>query len=55
MYMRSMVWIGIGVGSTIGGMIPSLWGANMLSISSIVFSGVGAMAGIWVGYELSHW
>jgi hypothetical protein len=50
-----MTWIGIGVGSTIGGLIPSLWGADIFSISSIIWSGIGAMAGIWIGYQLNHW
>jgi hypothetical protein len=38
--MRTAIWIGILIGSTIGGLIPSLWGA-------------GAFAGLWVGYKMS--
>jgi hypothetical protein len=47
--MRTRIWIGILVGSTIGGLIPTLWGADMLSGSGILFSGIGALAGIWLG------
>ena len=44
--MKNLIWIGVFVGSTIGGYIPTLWGADLISISSIFFSGVGAMAGL---------
>jgi hypothetical protein len=50
-----MVWIGLTVGSTIGSMIPMLWGADVFSFSSIFLSGAGAMLGIYVGYRLAHW
>ncbi len=54
MYMqKSLIWIGVAIGSTIGGLIPSLWGAGMLSFSSILLSGLGGFAGIWAGYTLS--
>ena len=42
------------VGSTIGGFIPDLWGAGIFSISSIFFSGVGALLGIWLGWKVSE-
>jgi hypothetical protein len=48
--MRSRIWLGILVGSTIGGFVPELWGAGMLSYSSVVLSTVGAFAGLWLGY-----
>jgi hypothetical protein len=51
--MRSFIWIGIFTGSTIGGMIPSLWGEGVLSYSSVLLSGIGAFAGLWVAYKLS--
>ena len=51
--MRSSIWIGIIIGSTIGGMIPWLWGGGMLSYSSVIMSGVGAVAGLWIGYKIS--
>lgn len=51
---RPLVWIGLFVGSTIGSMIPSIWGAGFLSFSSILLSGVGAIVGIYVGYKISQ-
>ncbi len=47
--MRSRIWLGILVGSTIGGFVPELWGAGMLSYSSIALSTVGAFVGLWLG------
>lgn len=42
------------VGSVVGGFIPALWGAGMLSFSSIIFSSLGAMVGIYVAFKLTH-
>ena len=53
--MRSLVWIGMVVGSTIGSLTPALWGAGIFSFSSILFSAAGAFAGIWIGFKLSRW
>jgi len=54
MQARPLVWIGMAVGSTLGGFIPNLWGAGMFSISGIFFSGVGAIAGIYIGFKMSQ-
>jgi len=54
MNTRAFVWIGIFVGSTIGSFVPLLWGGDLISYSSIIFSGIGALAGIWLAYKLSH-
>jgi hypothetical protein len=51
--MRSAIWIGIFIGSTIGGMIPTLWGDDMLSYSGVLLSGVGAFVGLWLGSRVS--
>jgi hypothetical protein len=52
--MKSLVWIGLVVGSTIGSLMPLLWGAGMFSFSSVVLSAVGGIAGIYAGYKLSQ-
>ena len=51
--MRLRIWIGILIGSTIGGLIPGYWGDDMLSYWGILLSGVGAFVGLWIGYKLS--
>jgi hypothetical protein len=54
MNSKSLIWVGIFVGSTLGGFIPELWGASFLSFESIIFSTIGGIAGIWAGFKLSQ-
>ncbi len=51
---KPLITIGVLVGSTLGGLIPYLWHASFLSFSSIIFSGLGGIAGIWAGWKLSQ-
>lgn len=53
MSQKNAVWIGLFIGSTIGSFIPSLWGAGMFSVSSIITSSLGAIAGIYLGFKLA--
>lgn len=48
---RSLTWVAIFVGSSVGSFIPELWGAGFLSVSSMVFSALGALAGLWFAYK----
>lgn len=50
---KPLIWIGLFIGSTIGSFIPDLWGAGILSFSSILLSGIGGILGIYVGFKLS--
>jgi hypothetical protein len=48
MGLRSMrTWIAILVASTIAGFIPEFWGADLLSLWGVLFSGLGAFVGLW--------
>ena len=49
-----LIWIGLFVGSAVGGYVPALWGAGMLSFSSVIGSAIGGVAGIWLGYRLGE-
>lgn len=49
---KTFVYIGAFVGSIIGGFIPTLWGAGFLSFSSIIFSGIGGIIGIFVTLKI---
>jgi uncharacterized membrane protein YeaQ/YmgE (transglycosylase-associated protein family) len=51
--MQSRIWLGILIGSTIGGFIPALWEAELLCYSALLLSTVGAFVGLWIGYKLS--
>lgn len=44
--------MGLFVGSTIGGLLPELFGASLLSWSGEIGSAVGGIAGIWLGYVI---
>jgi hypothetical protein len=50
--MQARVWIGVLIGSTIGGFIPDLWGAGVFSYSSVLLSGIGAFAGLWLARSI---
>ncbi|MBI5742506.1 MAG: hypothetical protein HZA25_01550 [Candidatus Niyogibacteria bacterium] len=49
---RTQTYIAMFVGSTLGGMIPMLWGAGVFSFSSIIFSAIGALLGVYVAFRL---
>ena len=51
---KKMVWLGMFLGSLIGGFIPNLWGAGAISFSGIIFSTIGAIAGIYIGFKISN-
>lgn len=55
MSQNKLIWIGFAVGSTIGGFIPGLWGDSSLSFSSILFSAIGGIMGIYAGFRLNNW
>ncbi|MBI3572577.1 MAG: hypothetical protein HY092_00040 [Candidatus Kerfeldbacteria bacterium] len=50
--MKSLIWIGVFLGSTLGSAVPLLWHAGWLSFSSIIGSTVGGLVGIWAGYKI---
>jgi len=52
---KSIIWVGAIVGSTLGGFIPILWGSDFLSFSSVIFTGLGGILGIWLGYRLNNY
>lgn len=41
------------IGSTIGGLVPLLFGAGMLSYSSVIGSGIGGLLGIYLAFKLA--
>ena len=51
--MKQTVWVGMVLGSTIGGCIPSLWGADMFSYSSMFLGAGGGIVGIYLAFKLT--
>lgn len=52
MSAKTLVMIGMVVGSIIGGFVPSLWGDGLLSYASLIGNGIGGILGIFIAYKL---
>lgn len=50
---KSLIWFGLFIGSTVGGFLPTLWGASFFSLSSVILSGIGGFIGIWIGFKIA--
>ena len=54
MSKKSLVIIGMIIGSAVGGYLPAFFGVDIFSYTSILTSGIGALLGIWIGYSLGE-
>lgn len=54
MSQKSIIMIAATAGSLLGSYIPTLFGAGLLSYSSIIGSGIGGILGIYLGYKLGN-
>jgi hypothetical protein len=45
-------WLEILIGSTIGGLVPELWGESIWSYTALALSTVGSLVGWWIGYKI---
>jgi len=52
MSLKAAVWIGVILGSIIGGYIPSIFGASLFSYWGILTSGLGSIIGIFIAVKL---
>lgn len=50
---RRIVWIFVGVGMTLGGFVPVVWGGSALGVASLVFGTLGGFAGLWLAAKLT--
>ena len=53
MSKKTVISIFAGIGLTLGGLVPLLWGGNPLGGWSILLGFVGGIAGIVVGVKIS--
>lgn len=51
---RMMMYIAITIGGIVGAYVPSLFGADGLSIWAIIGSTIGGLLGIYVAYKISQ-
>jgi hypothetical protein len=54
MSRKTLVWIGLTLGSVAGGYLPALWGGDLISFSSVILSALGGIVGIWLAYRLGE-
>ena len=50
---RSAIGLLALLGMTAGGFVPEAWGAGTFSLSSLLLSALGGVAGVWVGVRLA--
>ena len=50
---RSVIGLCALAGMTVGGYLPDLWGESAFSLTSLVVSGLGGLAGVWFGVRLA--
>jgi hypothetical protein len=54
MERKKLVWVGVMVGSTVGGFVPSLWDSGFISMSGVIGSALGGILGIYIAWKLSE-
>jgi hypothetical protein len=52
MMRKGPTYVGGFLGSLVGSMVPSLWGAGQLSVTSLLFFVIGGILGVWFAYRL---
>ncbi len=52
---KRLITFGMIIGSIVGGYVPVLFGASMVSFIGILLSVIGGIAGILAGYKLSKY
>lgn len=52
MSSKTMIYLGVFVGSTIGGYLPTLWGGSLFSFAGVLLSGIGGILGLVVTYKM---
>ncbi len=53
MSSKTIVLIGMTIGSLVGGYIPMLWGAGVLSMASLIGNTLGGIVGIYLGWQVA--
>jgi hypothetical protein len=54
MSSKPLIWLGLAVGSALGGAIPLWWSAGPFSLSGLVFSSAGALIGLYIGFKANE-
>jgi len=54
MSRKTLIMIGMFVGSIAGGYIPVIFGASLLSFTSIIGNAIGGILGVWIAFKLTN-
>ncbi|MDO8471162.1 MAG: hypothetical protein Q7S49_00935 [bacterium] len=54
MNSKSIIWVGMFVGSALGGYVPLLWGGSLFSFTSVILTAAGGVLGIYFGFKISN-
>jgi hypothetical protein len=49
---KKIIILGMLFGSIIGGYIPTIFGANVFSMTSVISGAIGGLLGIWLSFKL---
>lgn len=53
MSRKTIILLGMFIGSVIGGYVPVLFGVDLLSFTSILGNGIGGIIGIWIAFKVT--
>jgi hypothetical protein len=54
MSRKTLIMVGMTLGSIVGGYVPVLFGASGISFTSLFCSGAGAILGIYLAYKMTR-
>ncbi|HUZ16451.1 MAG TPA: hypothetical protein VMU72_09790 [Gaiellaceae bacterium] len=49
---RRVIWLCVGAGSVVGGLVPEAWGGSAFGGMSLLLSVLGGVAGLWFAVRL---
>ena len=52
MSSRAIIYLGLLIGSTVGGYLPVMWGGSLFSYTSVITSAIGATVGVIICRKL---
>jgi hypothetical protein len=55
MSTKTLVWVGLAIGSTVGSCLPMLWGGSLAGMSSVLWGAVGGIAGLYGGFKMGQY
>lgn len=53
MSRKTFIWGGLFIGSSLGGFVPNFWGSSVFSMGAVIFSAIGGVIGVFVGFKLA--